>query len=607
MFNMNYLKNFKLRKRFGISFGLILFLVMGVYLFGFWGFKAISENIYRNSELSAREIKVSEQLITSLLNERRYEKESFLNISSPLLMKENLEKWEAHQKLFMNRLAELESLNQNGEDHRSLVGVRKDFSEYDTTFRSIVRKISDGKIKTSQQADEAMGISKNNIQEVERSLEAIANKNLEAMGALKEISRKKIDDYGWKGFLMTLMVLVIGIGISYKMADSVTEPLEEAVEIAERSASGDLNIPILIKSKDEIGKLLSAIQKIITSNRELTSKVVSIAGGDLTAKIKPRSDKDVLGLALRDMVLNLSKMIGEVRSGALMVSSAATHLSISSQSLSDGTSEQAASIEETSSSLEQMQSTIARNAENSQHMEKMALKGAKDAEENGKKVMETVEAMKMISEKVSIIEEIAYQTNLLALNATIEAARAGVHGKGFSVVANEVRKLAERSQIAAKEIRNVARSSVKLAEETGMLLMELVPSIRKTANLVQEVTVASNEQSSGVAQINKAMNQVDQVTQRNATAAEQLSRTAEEMTSQADNLKNLVSYFKVEEEIGQDTDAEIGIVNPQLSSIHSEDTNRSSVHGVNEEAHLFQNGNNGSFGEYEKDNEFKRF
>jgi len=277
MFNMNYLKNFKLRKRFGISFGLILFLVMGVYLFGFWGFKAISENIYQNSELSAREIKVSEQLITSLLNERRYEKESFLNISSPLLMKENLEKWEAHQKLFMNRLTELESLNQNGEDHRSLVGVRKDFSEYDTTFRSIVRKISEGKIKTSQQADEALGISKNNIQEAERSLEAIANKNLEAMGALKEISRKKIDDYGWKGFLLTLMVLVIGIGISYKMADSVTEPLEEAGEIAERSASGDLNIPILIKSKDEIGKLLSAIQKIITSNRELTSKVVSIA------------------------------------------------------------------------------------------------------------------------------------------------------------------------------------------------------------------------------------------------------------------------------------------------------------------------------------------
>ena len=164
---------------------------------------------------------------------------------------------------------------------------------------------------------------------------------------------------------------------------------------------------------------------------------------------------------------------------------------------------------------------------------------------SGKAVTETVEAMKSIAGKVQIIEEIAYQTNLLALNAAIEAARAGEHGKGFAVVATEVRKLAERSQTAAKEISGLADSSVKVAERAGQQLVELVPSIKKTTDLVQEVSAASREQSSGVTQINKAMGQVDQVTQRNASSAEELSSTAEEMSSQAESLLQLMGFFKV--------------------------------------------------------------
>jgi len=174
----------------------------------------------------------------------------------------------------------------------------------------------------------------------------------------------------------------------------------------------------------------------------------------------------------------------------------------------------------------------------------VAIKGAREAEESGNAVNQTVDAMKLITQKIEIIDEIAYQTNLLALNAAIEAARAGEHGKGFAVVATEVRKLAERSQTAAKEISTLASDSVKVAERSGKLLDELVPSIKKTAELVQEVASASREQSSGVNQINKAMAQVDQVTQRNASSAEELSSTAEEMSSQAESLSQLMSFFK---------------------------------------------------------------
>ena len=193
-----------------------------------------------------------------------------------------------------------------------------------------------------------------------------------------------------------------------------------------------------------------------------------------------------------------------------------------------------------------MSASIARNAENSRATEQTATRGAKDGEESGKAVLDTVRAMNAIAEKISIIEEIAYQTNLLALNAAIEAARAGDHGKGFAVVATEVRKLAERSQTAAKEIGGLAGSSVKVAERSGQLLTELVPAIRRTAELVQEVSAASAEQAAGVSQINRALTGVDQVTQRAAAAAEQLSSTSQEMAAQAVSLRQVVDFFHVE-------------------------------------------------------------
>jgi len=193
-----------------------------------------------------------------------------------------------------------------------------------------------------------------------------------------------------------------------------------------------------------------------------------------------------------------------------------------------------------------MTASISQNTENAKVTDSMAGKAAKQATEGGEAVVSTVEAMKKIAGKISIVDDIAYQTNLLALNAAIEAARAGEHGKGFAVVAAEVRKLAERSQVAAQEIGELAGSSVGLAEKAGKLLDEMVPSINKTSELVQEIAAASSEQSSGVAQINGAMGQLNQTTQQNASASEELAATAEEMSSQTEQLQNVMTFFKLE-------------------------------------------------------------
>jgi methyl-accepting chemotaxis protein len=177
----------------------------------------------------------------------------------------------------------------------------------------------------------------------------------------------------------------------------------------------------------------------------------------------------------------------------------------------------------------------------------LATKASVMAEESGRAVTQTVEAMKEIAAKIGIVGDIAYQTNLLALNAAIEAARAGEHGKGFAVVAAEVRKLAVRSQSAAQEIRTITASSVQVSEKAGELLKDMVPQIKKTADLIQEIASASAEQDSGIGQINSAMTQLDQVTQQNAAGSEELASAAEEMSAQAQQLIQMMEFFRVDD------------------------------------------------------------
>ncbi len=327
---------------------------------------------------------------------------------------------------------------------------------------------------------------------------------------------------------------IAAISMAVILTRLIVKPLAECVGFTKKIAAGDLDATVKVYGRDEVGQVAIAMISMTAKLKEVIGGVITSASG-------------------------VSSGSQQLSSSAVQLSQTTEQLTSTTEQLSQGASEQAAAAEEVSSSMEQMGANIRQNSDNSAQTEKIALKAASDAREGGKAVALTVQAMKDISRKITIIEEIARNTNLLALNAAIEAARAGEQGKGFAVVASEVRKLAERSQKAAGEISEVSLSSVEIAEKAGAMLEKVVPDIEKTAELVQEISSSSREQNAGSEQINKAVMQLDQVIQNNASAAEQISTTVEEqssqaiemasmsqeLASQAELLHEAVSFFKI--------------------------------------------------------------
>ncbi|MEO5346617.1 MAG: methyl-accepting chemotaxis protein [Magnetococcus sp. YQC-9] len=306
--------------------------------------------------------------------------------------------------------------------------------------------------------------------------------------------------------IISVVAVLLSLLIAFLITRAVTGALNKGVVFARSIAQGDLTATIDLDQKDEIGQLATT---------------------------------------LKEMVIRLREVIGEVSTAAAQVSIGSNEISNASQILSQGVTEQAASVETSSAALAAISGSCQLNTDSSNTTQNIALQASRDAAQGGTAVNEAVNAMKEIASKISIIEEIARQTNLLALNAAIEAARAGEHGKGFAVVAAEVRKLAERSQTAAGEISQLSASSVKISEEAGAIIGKLVPDIQETANRIQGIAECSRQQRDGIADIGQSIQQLEQVVQQTAGSSEELAATAEELNSQAEMMAQSISFFNV--------------------------------------------------------------
>ncbi|MBP5364459.1 MAG: HAMP domain-containing protein [Bacteroidales bacterium] len=308
--------------------------------------------------------------------------------------------------------------------------------------------------------------------------------------------------------VMSLLVMLMSGGVGMVLYQSIVTPLKKGVAFAEQIGRGDLTASVEVEQNDEIGQLAKALTEMVKN--------------------------------LRKIVVTIEKNANElVNSGELLKGS--------SQKLSKGASEQAASAEEVSTAIEEMVANIDQNTENAIATEKITTSTASNVTLSSQYSNEAAEAMSIISQKITIISDIAFQTNILALNAAVEAVRAGEHGRGFSVVAAEVRKLAERSKQAASEIVTLVAKGMKVSQMAGEKAKSLVPDIEKTTVLIKEISAASIEQKTGAEQINMAMQNLNVITQENASSSDELTSSSVQLSGLAASLKEAVSFFKLDE------------------------------------------------------------
>ena len=447
----------------------------------------------------------------------------------------------------------------NSHDSKIYTNVKKG----DFAYLKIDLNINLTSIKELQQVDTIWGDINRSNKEL---IEALRNNSQDTLAAAKKYAievgdANKISLSRKISIVMLFGLLAVSLILAYFMRHLITQPIGQIVQVIQELEKGHIGNSLNLIRTDEIGVLARSMDLLGESlQNEVVGSLEMLAQGNLTFEVMPRDEHDIVRGALRKTFKDLNGLMSQIHAGAEQMASGASQVTDNSQSLSQGATQQASSLEEISSSMSQLGGQTKTNAENANQANQLTVISERAAEKGNNQMQEMIAAMaeinqssKNISKINKVIDEIAFQTNLLALNAAVEAARAGKHGKGFAVVAEEVRSLAARSAQAAKETAFLIEGSAaktsrgsEIANQTAASLKEIVESIHKVSGLVMEIASASNEQAQGIAQVNQGLGQIDLVAQQTTANAEESAAAAEELSAQANQLQAMLSRFTLQ-------------------------------------------------------------
>lgn len=372
-----------------------------------------------------------------------------------------------------------------------------------------------------------------------------------------------------------VLIGILSLLFALYIVMSISRPVKELDTVADKIAGGDLDQSIAYRSKDELGTLAVNFNKTVERLRdyvkyidEIAKVLGQIAGGDLVFQLSYdyAGEFAKVKTALEEISASLNSTMGQINQSADQVAAGSDQVSSGAQALSQGATEQASSVEELAATINEISSQVKANAESAQRGKDLAEATGEKIEEGNRQMHEMTVAMADISEKsgqigkiIKTIEDIAFQTNILALNAAVEAARAGEAGKGFAVVADEVRNLASKSAEASKSTAALIEGSIQavergtqLADQTALTLIEVVENAKQVVEVVDGIAQASNEQASSIAQVTQGIDQISNVVQTNSATAEESAAASEELSGQAQVLKDLIGQFKLKQDSAEE-------------------------------------------------------